>query len=171
MRQATQWRAFQDYLANIQKHEGDQAPKLFNRFLPYAVALGIDQTWVRKLAAVGTPAPPWFQPAGNWGPGLPGPYTTGPGPVIIMPGGGLGHRRHHGGYGPDVPGAGTPGAPGGSGQPASLDDVSDSLLDMLNRAGRALSSGGFGGGGGWSSGGGGWGGGGGGGGGSSSGFE
>ncbi|MCW5848592.1 MAG: DUF2207 domain-containing protein [Anaerolineae bacterium] len=175
VRQATQWRAFQDYLANIQKYEGDQAPQLFNRFLPYAVALGVDQTWVRKLAAVGTPAPPWFQPAANWGPGLPGPYTTGPGPVIIVPGGGYGHGRRHGGYGPGVPGApGAPGAPGGaggSGQPPSLDDVSDSLLDMLNRAGRSLSSGGFGGGGGWSSGGGGWGGGGGGGGGSSSGFE
>ncbi len=175
VRQATQWRAFQDYLANIQKYEGDQAPKLFNRFLPYAIALGIDQTWVRKLAAVGTPAPPWFQPAGNWGPGFPGPYGGGGGPVIIVPGGGFGHGRHHhgqGGWGPGVPGApGGAGAPGAPGQPPNLDDVSDSLIDMLNRAGRSLASGGFGGGGGWSSGGGGWGGGGGGGGGSSSGFE
>lgn len=178
VRQAIQWRAFQKYLAEIQKHEPvNQATQLFNRYLPYAIAFGIDQTWVRKFAAVGTPAPPWFQPAGQWGP-MVGPFDRRVGgPVIVMPGGGYygpdpHHRRRRRDDNQDQndePGQSGRSAPEPT--PRNLDEVSDSLLDMLNRAGRTIASGSFGGGGGWSSGGGGWGGGGGGGGGSKSGFE
>jgi hypothetical protein len=171
VRQAIQWEGFRRYLQDIQKHEPvNQAVTLFNRYLPYAVAFGIDKTWVGKFATVGTPAPPWFQSAAFPGSGFgPGPYGRGGGPIVILPGGDWGYPggggRHHrgggGGFGGD-----------GGGGPRNLDEVSGGLTDMLDRASRSLSSGSFGGGGGWGGGGGGgWGGGGGGGGGSSSGFS
>ncbi len=161
VRQAIQWTGFRDYLANIQKYEApNQAVTLFNRYLPYAVAFGIDKTWVGNLARVGTPAPPWFAPFGGptQGGGVP--------PVIIFPGGGWGYggHGHHRGGGGNMGGMGGGAAGGGSG-PRSLDEVSGGLTDMLDRASEVFRSGGFGGGGGgWSGGGGGWGGGGGGGG-------
>ncbi|MFN8497761.1 MAG: DUF2207 domain-containing protein [Anaerolineae bacterium] len=156
-RQAGQWAAFKRYLSRIRDYETEaQAKTLFNRYLAYAVAFGIDQTWVQKFAGVGVPAPPWFN-GETLGP-FSGPQQQGGGPVIIMPGpwiGGYPHGRHGGG--------GSGGGSGGTGAPPNLDDVSGSLADMLNRAAETLAKGG---GSGWSGGGGGWGGGGGGGGGS-----
>lgn len=162
VRQAGQWAAFKRYLSRIREYETEaQAKTLFNRYLPYAVAFGIDQSWVQKFAGVGVPAPPWFN-GEMFGP-FGGPQTRGGGPVIIMPGpwiGGYGHGHHRGGYvgGGGIGGAG--GTGGGMGGPPNLDDVSGSLADMLNRAAETLARGG---GSGWSGGGGGWGGGGGGG--------
>ncbi|MFN8471266.1 MAG: DUF2207 domain-containing protein [Anaerolineae bacterium] len=160
VRQAGQWIAFKRYLSRIREYETEaQAKTLFNRYLAYAVAFGIDQTWVRKFAGAGVPAPQWFNGEANMPFG--GPQQRGGGPVIIMPGpwiGGYGPGRHHGG--------GT-GGTGGTGAPPNLDDVSGSLADMLSRAAETLAQGG---GSGWSGGGGGWGGGGGGGGGGGSGF-
>ncbi len=155
VRQAGQWAAFKRYLSRIREYETEaQAKTLFNRYLAYAVAFGIDQSWVQKFAGVGVPAPTWFNPE-TFG----GPQAPGGGPVIIMPGpwiGGYGHH-HRGGW---VGGGGSPGGgAGGMGGPPNLDDVSGSLADMLNRAAETLAQGG---GSGWSGGGGGWGGGGGG---------
>jgi hypothetical protein len=65
--EAARWAAFRRYLRDM-----DRGPELrsalpleerrarFERFLPYAVALGVDRTWMQKLAIAGAPAPRWY---------------------------------------------------------------------------------------------------------------
>jgi uncharacterized membrane protein len=179
---AAQWNAFRRYLDNIEDYTDlQQATDIFDRYLPYAIAFGLENSWVQKFAQVETPAPPWYQPAG---PIWMEPWPHGPGRRPVTRGGGeggpvwTGSGRSGGG---GVPGVGR----GGGGVPdlqrtsdsmaRGLQSMSGGLASMLNVAGRILSSaprssgGGFGGGG-WSGGGGFGGGGGGGGGGGSSGF-
>ncbi len=55
------WNAFRRYLENIEKYANVAAAQdQFEKYLPYAVAFGIDKTWVEKFAAVDTPAPTWY---------------------------------------------------------------------------------------------------------------
>jgi Predicted membrane protein (DUF2207) len=150
--EAARWRAFRAHLAQPDAPERASRPE----DLAYAVAFGIDRSFLRRLESIGTKPPDWYvSPAG-------GSFGM-PGSVVILPGG------FGGGYGPaggpwagpttrHSPGAGgfeLPGVPNPQGW-------SDSLSDLLNGASDALGAGG--GSGGWS--GGGFGGGGGGGGGS-----
>lgn len=79
--------------------------EVFERALPYAVALGIERTWVEKFSRAGTPIPRWFEPPVVV---LGGP-TIGGGPF----GGPFGPYR--GGYGRRWPGSGYPGGPGAPG--------------------------------------------------------
>jgi hypothetical protein len=61
---AAKWRAFKRYLESIDKHEKlDEATALFDRYLAYAVAFGIDRAWVRKFADAGARSPGWFRGA------------------------------------------------------------------------------------------------------------
>lgn len=146
------WEAFKRYLANIEKYTNvAEAKELFDKYLPYAIAFGLEHSWVNKFAAVDTPAPDWYFPYGGY---------YGP--------------RHYGGGTLSTQG-GTPG--GGGGRMPSLNEasaagfrglnsMSDGLFAMLTTtssvfASAPSSSGG--GGGGWSGGGGGFSGGGGGG--------
>ena len=150
--EAARWRAFRAHLAQPEAPERASRPE----DLPYAVAFGIDRSFLRRLESVGTKPPDWYLSPAGGGVGMPG-------GVIIVPGG------FGGGYGPaDGPWAGpatrhTPGA-GGFESPGvpNPQGWSDSLADLLNGASDALAAGG--GSGNWS--GGGFGGGGGGGGGS-----
>ncbi|MGC4105048.1 MAG: DUF2207 domain-containing protein [Thermomicrobiales bacterium] len=58
---AAMWGAFRTYLKDIRKYERvDEAKELFDRYLPYAVAFGLEREWVKTFAAVGTPTPTWF---------------------------------------------------------------------------------------------------------------
>ncbi len=74
------WNAFRRYLEHIEKYTGvASAQDQFEKYLPYAVAFGIDKTWVEKFAAVDTPAPTWYvtsaaKPASS--PSRPRPTTT-----------------------------------------------------------------------------------------------
>lgn len=137
----------------------EQSRDVFERQLPYAVALGVDRTWVQKFATIGTPAPRWLQTppvivvgGPTWG----GPTWVGPGGV---PGAGMG------GSVPQLPWRGeAPGEAGDSGSatlPGGLQSGSDNaagglerasggLADLLNTASEVLSRGG---GGDWSGGG------------------
>ncbi len=55
--------AFRRYLAGIEKYADVQsATDQFNRYLPYAIAFGLERSWVNKFAAVNAPAPAWFIP-------------------------------------------------------------------------------------------------------------
>jgi len=167
--EAAKWNAFKRYLENLEKYDKlEEAKGIFERYLPYATAFGLDKSFIQKFATVNTPAPHW--------------YGGGGGPVIIgSPGGGYYGGGGGGYYG--TPGSfGNPGNQGDAGSGGgggfnipSLQDLSDrgggglqgwsdSLSDMLSSASGAFGGGGGGGGSdsGWSGGGGGggWGGGG-----------
>jgi hypothetical protein len=141
--EAARWRAFRAHLTSA---ESATHPE----FLPYAVAFGVDRSFLQRVESVGTPPPSWYpQRAGyGWGP---------PGGIVVLPGG---WSSSDGGTwsspsASDSGGFGMPEAPSPQGW-------SDALAGMLNAASEAMAAGG--GSGGWS--GGGFGGGGGGGGGS-----
>jgi hypothetical protein len=146
------WNAFKRYLEDIQKYEKlDESADIFEKYLPYAVAFGLDRSWVQKFSQASTPAPTWIGPIG--------------GPVVILDGGGGGYPRprvrpHTGPW--IFPTGGTTSQGRGGGGDVDLPDFgglqdwsdrsarnlqagSDTLIDMLNSAGRAF--GGFSGGG------------------------
>ncbi|MBA3337285.1 MAG: DUF2207 domain-containing protein [Chloroflexia bacterium] len=173
---AAKWRAFQRYLESIERYEKlDEAQGIFDRYLPFAIAFGLEDSWVRKFAAVQTPTPGWFNSGGGLGGDV---FDTGParrrrygrpfgGGVYIPGGGSIGDKGGEWGGGSDGPGGGfdMPDLQGTSDRAGkTLQSSSDGLFDMLNTAAKVF--GGMGGGD-WSGGGGGrsggWGGGGGGG--------
>jgi len=137
--EALAWRAFGRHLADP-KVGSAADPAAATANLPYALALGVDRSWLDRFERVGSPAPR---------------EANGIGPVILGPGGWGYPGGISGGFPPGFGGplgqdaggasAANPGAPGG------LDRGSDSLADLLNAASEALSSGGHGG---WSGGGG-----------------
>ena len=59
---AAKWEAFKTYLKTIEKYENlPEVGDIFEAYLPYAVAFGLERTWIRKFAAVpSTPVPPWY---------------------------------------------------------------------------------------------------------------
>jgi uncharacterized membrane protein len=76
--EAARWSAFREYLRNLEKY-GDvaEAADRFDEFLPYAVAFGVDRSWVRKFSRIEQmPIPNWYFPTyvgGRYGRG----YTPG----------------------------------------------------------------------------------------------
>src|SRR6185295_1434158 len=85
---AAKWNAFRRYLAEIERYENvAEAKEIFNRYLAYAVAFGLERSWVNKFASVDAPSPSWYGPYGSGG-GWSGPRRHGPGGTIIIPGGG-----------------------------------------------------------------------------------
>jgi hypothetical protein len=58
---AARWRAFRTYLRSIQKYENlEESKALFDKYLSYAVAFGLQKQWVSSFAAVGASTPAWF---------------------------------------------------------------------------------------------------------------
>ncbi len=140
--EAARWAAFKRYLAEIERYTDlREATDQFERYLPYAIAFGIDRSWMKKFSRIETtPMPAWYIlpiPVG-------GPYRGNVGGML--PKGGL------------TPSGGVPSLDGMSqGLGASLDRMSRGLGSMLDSAASTFvsqprSSGG---GGGWSGGGGG----------------
>jgi uncharacterized membrane protein YgcG len=130
------WLAFKRYLENIKQYTKiEEATAQFDKYLPYAIAFGIDRSWINTFAQVNTPVPIWYHP--YW---YGGPIGSG----TPMSGGGVGS-------------IGTPSVQGMSNSLAgSLQSMSTGLTSMLNSAASTFtshpsSSGG--GGGGWSGGG------------------
>lgn len=127
---AAQWLAFKRYLQDIEKYTDLEAAKeIFERYLPYAVAFGLERSWIRKFSAVpGTPIPPWYIPF----PGYGGYYG---GPVF---GGGTVGR---GGSGGRSSGGGLPSLEGMSGGlTGGLEAMSGGLTRMLNSTQAVLQS-------------------------------
>jgi uncharacterized membrane protein YgcG len=159
--EAAKWNAFREYLRNLEKYDSvEEAAQHFDDYLAYAIAFGIDRSWVRRFSQIQrVPIPTWYYP--YW---YPRPYVAGSPvhPPTFGDGGiGPGDLARAGGGGlDDISG----------GMSRGLESISDGLSNMLNTASRAMtsrpqqSSGGSGR---WSSGGRSWSGGGGGGGGSS----
>jgi uncharacterized protein (TIGR04222 family) len=60
---AARWQAFKRYLADIEKYTNlKQASDLFEKYMPYAIAFGLDRDFTRKFAALGDTiqAPLWY---------------------------------------------------------------------------------------------------------------
>jgi uncharacterized membrane protein len=59
-----QWNAFKHYLQNINEYRNlAEAGDIFEKYLPYATAFGLERTWIRKFTAVSTtPMPAWYYP-------------------------------------------------------------------------------------------------------------
>jgi uncharacterized membrane protein YgcG len=168
---AARWNAFKRYLQNLEKYtKVEEATGIFERYLPYAVAFGLEQSWIRKFSHVDMPGPTWWIP-------YPRPFYGGNAGPWAGGGTGGGTAPGHAAPMPSEGGRSTPSLEGMSrGMGTSLAAMSAGLGSMLSSAANTLTSrpsssggGGFGGGfgGGGFSGGGGFGGGGSGGGGSS----
>lgn len=57
---AAKWRAFKRYLQSIEKYEDlVEARNLFDRYLSYAVAFGLERQWIGAFAGVEAPPPGW----------------------------------------------------------------------------------------------------------------
>lgn len=162
---AENWRSFQRYLDEIEKYEAIAShTEVFEKYLPFVVSFGIEESWVRKFADVNTPSPTWFEPAGGgWGSPVPGGGSTrrGRGPVIVWGDSGSGSpgKRSSRPF-PETGGGGGSGFPdAGDLQDMSdsaqrrLSSTSSSLFDMLSSAAEAFASSSSGGGGGRSGGG------------------
>jgi uncharacterized membrane protein YgcG len=134
--EAAKWKAFYRYMDNLDKYTSvEEAAARFDAYLPYAVAFGLNNEWLRRFSKLDNmPIPPWYYPTY-----MGGPYSGG-----YRPGSPL---RRVGGY--------RGGSPidfgGGSGVQFSLDDasqnmsrglqnMSDGLTNMLNSAGRVMTS-------------------------------
>jgi hypothetical protein len=67
------WSAFKRYLQNLEKYtKVEEATDIFSQYLPYAVAFGLEQSFIRKFEAVQAPPPTWWIPYG-----YPRPYYEG----------------------------------------------------------------------------------------------
>ncbi len=121
---AARWGAFKNYLQQIDRlTDLGEAGELFEKYLPYAIAFGIRDSWIHKFSQVpATPIPGWYMPYGWIGPG---PLTAGG-----SRGGGLAR----------------PVATGGGLQSMSdslaggLQSMSDGLTRLLNSTGRVMRS-------------------------------
>ena len=157
---AAKWRAFKRYLDDLDdKNAVEGADDIFQKYLPYAVAFGLERSWVRKFANAGAPAPEWY---GGFGGGYGGDWWQG---------GGRGPRGRRNSWGggwigtpPSTYGGGSGGSGGGIDMPGmpdfqgasdrgakSLQSASGGLMDLLDLAGTAFGA--FGGSGGGRSGG------------------
>ncbi len=132
------WNAFKRYLQNIEKYTNvEEASAIFGEYLPYAVAFGLEKSWIEKFRKVDAPPPTWWIP---WGYPRPyyggGSYTsggpTGAGIPTSMPGGG-GFPSEGGGSRPTLSDMSR-----GMGQ--SLAGMSAGLGTMLSQASRTLTS-------------------------------
>lgn len=63
---AAKWNAFKQYLREIDRHENlKEAGDIFEKYLAYAIAFGLERTWIRKFARIPTtPIPRWYGPYG-----------------------------------------------------------------------------------------------------------
>jgi len=136
---AARWAAFKRYLANIEQYRDlTEASDIFERYLPYAIAFGLDQEWIAVFAKVDADVPPWYMP---W------PHGGGYGRPWVDWGGGPSTLE---GPGPGTGGAGA--GRGGSAGPAGslgrastalgggLSSMSTGLASMLNTAAVVMTS-------------------------------
>jgi len=69
--EAARWQAFKTYLRKIDKYSNiEEQKEIWDRYLPYAIAFGIDREYMDKFAQVDAPIPGWYFPS----PTLYGPY-------------------------------------------------------------------------------------------------
>ncbi|MEM7539444.1 MAG: DUF2207 domain-containing protein [Chloroflexota bacterium] len=60
---ANGWSAFKQYLLHIDEYTDLNKQKaIWDRWLPYAIAFGIEKEYIRKFEAIDAPAPAWYIP-------------------------------------------------------------------------------------------------------------
>lgn len=137
--ETAKWNAFREYLQNIERYTDlTQATDQFDRYLPYAVAFGLDRAWIGRFSKVAnTPLPPWYYPTA-----MGRPYHRGYGYGQGM-GGGLGG----GGSANPLPGELARANDGplsldqmSSQMGAGLSSLSTNLSTMLNTAASTMTS-------------------------------
>jgi len=118
------WEAFRNYLRDLRRFDDmETARAAFEKYLPYAIAFGVEKDWVRRFKDVQVPPPTWYHPVfvpgyASWASGnRPGSPTAMGGPAGGMPAGG--------------------GLPGGG---FNLDSISNSLFGSLNNISSTLTS-------------------------------
>lgn len=97
---AAKWRAFKQYLTNIDEY-GDLVAEgnKFGKYLPYAVAFGLERSFIKKFSEVPTAQmPPWYMPyppimTTGWGGGMGRPVVTGSPGGMPSAGGGMSMPR------------------------------------------------------------------------------
>ena len=88
--------AFKRYLQNLEKYtKVEEAGQIFGDYMPYAVAFGLEDSWIAKFRDVQAPPPiwwiPWGYPRPYYGGGYGGGHVGGGGGIPAnMPGGGMG---------------------------------------------------------------------------------
>jgi uncharacterized membrane protein YgcG len=113
--EAAKWDAFREYLRNLDRYEQvEAAANRFDDYLPYAVAFGLERSWMRRFSQLEqVPIPTWYYPT----------YLGGP---------------YRGGYHPGTPverGSGM-----GTSPDFSLDNMSGDLSASLNSMSAGLTS-------------------------------
>jgi uncharacterized protein (TIGR04222 family) len=118
------WESFRNYLQDLTRFQDlGTAKEAFEKYLPYAIAFGVEKHWVRRFDGLSVPPPMWYHPVFI-------PIPIGGGPIM---GGGVG-----GGIGGGLAGGGgASGLPGGG---FSLDTISDGLFGSLNNMSSVLTS-------------------------------
>jgi len=122
------WEAFRNYLSDLTRFQDmESAQQSFEKYLPYAIAFGVEKRWVRRFEGLNVPSPTWYHPP------IFIPMPIGYGPINT---GGLGS-----GVGGEFTGTGggtgTPSMPGGG---FSLDTISDGLFGSLSNMSSVLTS-------------------------------
>jgi hypothetical protein len=59
---------FEDFLGRVEKdriERLEKTPELFEKYLPYAMALRVEKKWVQAFSGIGLPPPEWFQGVGG----------------------------------------------------------------------------------------------------------
>ena len=59
--------AFKNYLTNLEKYaKPEQVTEQFDKYLPFAIAFGLERTWINRFSRVPTtPMPGWYYPVGR----------------------------------------------------------------------------------------------------------
>ncbi|MCC6802443.1 MAG: DUF2207 domain-containing protein [Anaerolineae bacterium] len=133
--EAAKWKAFYEYLRNMEKYASvEEAANQFERYLPYAVAFGLDRSWINRFKDVPyVPVPYWYYPTymgryrRGYVAGTPLPRNVGMGDAGLP--GGL--ARAGGGGGLDQMSGGLAGG---------LESISSGLTSMLDSASRVMTS-------------------------------
>jgi uncharacterized membrane protein YgcG len=130
---AAKWQSFKNYLKNIEDYTDlEQAADVFEKYLAYAIAFGLERTWISKFASLPTtPIPGWYVPYP-----VPGGYGTWPRPM-----GGVGSPPITTGTGSGGSGGPRPSLEGLSGGlTGGLAAMSVGLTRMLNSTSTVLKS-------------------------------
>ncbi|MHB1343151.1 MAG: DUF2207 family protein [Thermoleophilia bacterium] len=130
------WEAFHNYLRDLNRFKDLQtAQDTFERFLPYAVAFGVERDWARRFDGLSVPAPGWMIP-------VPVPHSPPLGGDTVSPGGPLAGPAGTGTAWPAPTGSVPAGPAGGgrSGPPVTLDGLSDTIFGGLDRVTSTLLS-------------------------------